>query len=158
MKKLYLMRHAKSVWDDPQMLDHDRRITEQGKLHAEKVAQNLRELNVKLDGMICSDAVRARETAMIVAHGLGFPEQNIVVNPKLYEESVGELIEVIKAIPSQENSVMIVAHNPTLSWFATYLSNNSQVNLSTCGLFAMQFDMSSWEQITEIEGEVIKVC
>lgn len=155
MKQLFLLRHAKSNCEDPQMSDMERELTEQGKHQAETLAMQLKKQHVKPDLILCSCATRAQQTAKILIKGLGLPENKIEINPKLYEESLGQLIEIVKAIPEQYQRVFIVAHNPTLSWFATYLNNNEPVNLSTCGLFAMQFDMDAWSKITEVDGKVL---
>lgn len=157
MKQLYLIRHAKASTEHPELPDIERELTEQGRHQAEKLAQRLKKINVNPSVMLVSPATRAQETAKIIAKGLGVGENKIETKPSLYEENIGLLVEVIKAIPVNQDQVIIVAHNPTLSWFATYLSNNNPVDLSPCGIFAMQFDMPSWDKIAAAEGSVITI-
>lgn len=158
MKTLYLVRHAKAIPYDSEIPDKARAITEEGRLYAIKLAKQLKSQSVNIEGMFCSDALRARQTAEILAEGLGFPKQNIEINDKLYTEGVGNTLAVIQSLPDQINSAMIIAHNPTLSLLASYLCGNQQINLSTCGLFAMEFEVGEWKLITEVRGRELNLC
>ncbi len=157
MKQLFLVRHAKSDGADPQLPDKDRKVTAQGQQQVAYLAERLKRDKVKPGLMLCSDATRAQQTAQQLAVDLGVSKEAIQIKPVLYEESVSLLIEAIKAVPEDVQCLMIVAHNPTLSWFATYLNHDEPVSLSTCGLFAIQFEIKSWLEITEVEGEVVEI-
>ena len=83
------------------------------------------------------------------------PENGVYIEPRIYEENVTFLMETINEVSDLVQGLMIVGHNPTLSWFASYLSNNPAINLATCGMFAIEFDIQSWPQIVEAQGKEI---
>ena len=155
MKKLFLVRHAKASLEDPDVLDVQRKITEEGKHQVIEFIKYLKQENIKPDLIVCSNAVRARQTAQLIAKGLDLSENGVYIEPRLYEENVTFLMETIKEVSDLVGGLMIVGHNPTLSWFASYLSNNPAVNLETCGMFAIEFDIQSWPQIVEAQGKEI---
>ncbi|MBI5448159.1 MAG: histidine phosphatase family protein [Gammaproteobacteria bacterium] len=157
MKQLFLIRHGRAFAEEPGQLDLHRTLTEEGEQQVKEVVEQLCEHHIKPDLILCSPATRAMQTASLLAVGLGVLKEKIKSNSYLYEESLGQLIEIVRAIPNHCSTVFVVAHNPTLSWFATYLNNNQAIDLSTCGVFAVQFDVDSWDAITntEVKGRVL---
>ena len=157
MKKLILVRHAKSEAATSTVTDFDRDITEEGKAQAKTLAAQLKEARLTPQKIYCSTARRACETAMIIAEALGLSEKEVEANPQLYEASQISLTQFIETMPDHLKEVMIVGHNPTLSIFATHLNAETPINLSTCGVFVIDFDMSSWQQLTKTKGVEIKI-
>jgi phosphohistidine phosphatase len=121
MPTLYLLRHAKSSWDDPTLADHDRPLAPRGLRNAAALAAHLRAERVVPELVLCSTAQRARETLAAVLPALG-GETEILVERGLYGSSAGELMARLHAVPERVGSVMIVAHNPGLEDLASRLA------------------------------------
>jgi len=123
MKTIFLLRHAKSSWDDPDLADFDRPLSGRGKEAAEAMADQLRERKIAPDLVLCSAARRARATLKRIRPGLaGKPET--VVDEALYHAGAGALMERLQALDDGVRSVMVVGHNPTLETLARDLAGD----------------------------------
>jgi phosphohistidine phosphatase len=120
MPTLYLVRHAKSSWDDPTLADHDRPLAPRGLRNAATLAARLRAGNVVPELVLCSTAQRARETLAALLRVFA-GETEILVESALYGSSEAELLARLHAVPETIGSVMIVAHNPGLEDLASRL-------------------------------------
>ena len=112
MKRLYVLRHAKSSWDDPTLRDRDRPLAPRGRKAAKRIARWAAKHGVRPELVVCSNAVRAQETLRRVLPGLGEPAVWIEVT--LYAAGVETLLQRVRALPKEVDSVMIVGHNPGL--------------------------------------------
>lgn len=155
MKHLYLIRHAKASWDNPDQTDFDRPLAKQGETDAHDMAIQLQEEKIKPDLIITSNAVRALHTAEIFAEELGFSPKKIKVDPHIYSGGVDELVQIIKGIDSKFKSVFFFGHNPSLTLLAHLLCEGLRINISTCGILAMSFKMTDWEKVVESDGKFI---
>jgi phosphohistidine phosphatase len=108
-KRLLLLRHAKSSWDDPSLADHDRPLAPRGRKAARRIGRHLRDEEVTVSLVLCSSAVRARQTLDLVAPG-GRTE----TEPGLYGASAGQLLERLRRVPEETGTVMLVGHNPAM--------------------------------------------
>jgi phosphohistidine phosphatase len=155
MKKLYLIRHAKASWDNPDQPDYDRPLTELGEKDCHAMAMQLKEQKTVPDKMISSSAARAMKTAEIFAEVLNFPEKKIVSDIHIYTGGVEELVSMIKAFDAKLNTVFIFGHNPSLTLLAHFLCEGLRMTITTCGVLSIGFDMKNWEDIVETEGKLL---
>ncbi len=153
-KVLYIARHAKSAWDDPGVSDHDRPLMEKGVKKTKLVAGFLLEKNAKPDLIISSSAVRARETARIIAGGLGYAESEIKIESNIYNADEEDLFDILFAIPNNINSVMLVGHNPTFTHFANYFLKNKLEWMPTSTVAGIEFKTDKWEKIANAKKNV----
>ena len=135
MKKLYLVRHAKSSWKDFPLDDFDRPLNKRGKRDAPFMAQKLKEMGEKPDIIISSPAKRARKTAKHFAQTLDVP---LVLDERLYEAHTSEFETVLKESFQTHENVMIVSHNPGLTMFNDEISNKPIFNIPTTGIVAIE--------------------
>src|SRR5437764_6878294 len=112
MKRLYVLRHAKSSWDDPAASDHDRPLAPRGRKAAKATARHLREQRVEPELVLCSTARRARQTLERIEPSLG--RRAVHVERELYGASADELLERLRAVDDAVGSVMLIGHNPGL--------------------------------------------
>jgi phosphohistidine phosphatase len=147
MKTIYIVRHAKSSWNHPDLSDEQRPLMEKGKKRTKKVIEFLLKNEVKVDCILSSHAVRAHETAKILAAGLDYPVDGIKVDPRIYFASGDSLIDHFFGLPANDNSVMLVGHNPTLTDFVNQFLAQPIDNLPTSGVISISFDTQNWEQI-----------
>jgi phosphohistidine phosphatase len=151
MKKLYLVRHAKSSWKNPELTDIERPLNKRGKRDAPFIGNVLKEKNIIPDLIISSPAKRAAKTAVVIADKIGYTKSKIINDDNIYEASFSELLDLIRNLDDKHNTVMLFGHNPGLTMLNNYLSEHYIDNIPTCGVVGIQFD-SSWNGIKADSG------
>ena len=152
MKRLYLIRHAKSSWDDPRLADFDRPLNDRGKRDAPRMGRRLAEGGHRPDILLSSPARRALGTAKRIAHELGFRKEAILRNSHLYHADESQLLQAVRAQPDRASSLMLFGHNPGLTEFATLLCRYPFDNIPTCGVVCIDFPVDSWTRVTYNQG------
>jgi phosphohistidine phosphatase len=145
-KELFLVRHAKSSWDDSTISDHDRPLNERGLRNAPDMGSRLSDREVSPDALISSTALRGRTTAEIMAVSLNFPKDRIVLDRALYHASATELQEYIGGLDDSHFSVMLFGHNPGMTSLVSHLFGLALDNLPTCGVVHLNFSVESWAE------------
>jgi phosphohistidine phosphatase len=149
MKTLYIVRHAKSSWGSMDISDFDRSLNSRGKEDVPFMGIKLKELKVQPDYVISSPAKRAITTAKGLSEGLGFPITRIDEHANTYESSAEEMLKSIRSISDDVKELMIVGHNPSVSYLVSYLTDEYLTKYSTCGCYAVELDITSWEDISK---------
>jgi phosphohistidine phosphatase len=157
MKILYLVRHAKSSWEEPGIKDIDRPLMEKGINKTQRVIEYFQRNNISVDLMISSPAVRAFETAKLIARGIDYPVKNIKQDNKIYDGYYDRILDIIYNTPREVNSLMIFGHNPTITQLANLFLHPGIDMLPTSGVVSISFDTENWENIpgTEPKKEFI---
>ena len=120
MKHLYLLRHAKSSWDDPNLPDHDRPLAPRGRRAGAAMAATVAALSPRPDLVACSTAVRAQGTLDLVRPGLtGIP---VRLDPVLYTFDIPPLRLHLEGLDDAVTSVLVIGHNPALELLARTLA------------------------------------
>ena len=147
MKKLYLVRHAKSSREETGGSDMERPLLEKGINRTKKVIRFLNEKNVRIDQIISSPATRALETAILVAKGIGYPEDKIRVERKIYDGYYDRILDLIYATANEIDSLMIFGHNPSITHLANLFLHPGIDFLPTTGTICISFDTGTWESL-----------
>jgi phosphohistidine phosphatase len=155
MKTLYLVRHAKSSWDDPSLDDIDRPLNPRGKRDAPEMGERLKKLKILPDLLITSPGKRARSTAKKIARQIGYPKKDILIDDALYHGSDDMLIDIVKNLPDTTQSVMLFGHNPGFTAFANQLCNINIYNIPTAGIVAIDFHTDNWHDAEPGKGELV---
>ena len=145
MKRLLILRHAKSSWADSSIDDWQRPLNDRGERDAPRAGEWLRERDLVPDVIISSDAMRARMTAEAVAKTSGYPHE-IVLEPALYHAAPEDVIDVLCGANDQARSVMIVGHNPGLEELVGRLSGEAH-GMPTAGLFVFDVPITRWRDL-----------
>jgi phosphohistidine phosphatase len=151
MKRLFLIRHAKSSWENPYTDDHERPLNTRGRKDAPEMAKRLYNLNMTPDLMISSTAERAKQTALVFSDILSFNESKIVWTDELYHASPETILKVVNSINEQYNRVFMFGHNPGFTDFVNELASVKIDNIPTCGIAVIQVK-GSWETLTFGQG------
>ena len=154
MKTLYIVRHAKSSWDNPGLADHERPIIKKGKNRTKLVCDYLVENNLNVDLLISSHAVRAQQTAFIIADALNYPEGNIQISPTIYHGDIDNLFNQLFELSDDVTSVMLFGHNPTFTTFANYFLPKNMDWLPTSAIVSIEFDTDQWENFINARKKV----
>ena len=155
MKKLFVVRHAKSSWSNPDLDDIDRPLNKRGKRNAPEMGKRLAQRGVKPDILISSPAKRAYATAKRIASELAYPRDKIARDSRLYLSSVGNMLSVIRETPNDVATLMIFGHNPGITELVNRLTGSDIYNIPTCGTAEIAFDVSSWKDVSEGNGELV---
>jgi len=135
-KTLYLLRHAKSSWEDLNLDNLDRPLNKRGKHDALFMAERFAEKDPSLDLIVSSPAKRAQETARIFAAKL---HSGLALDTRLYDADISTMRLIIQDSFLHHDSIMIVGHNPELTLLNDLLSDKDISNIPTCGLIAIEF-------------------
>lgn len=148
MKNLILIRHAKSSWDKP-WKDVDRPLEQRGIDDANLVAINCMKYLPSNFVINSSSAKRARETALIFAATILYPDENIIFRDDLYTFDENRLEKCIKLISNDFENVILFGHNEAITNFVNKFGNIFIDNVPTSGLVWLQFETDKWEKISK---------
>ena len=155
IKMLYLLRHAQSADKQPSQPDKERELTSRGMKEAGNIGQAIKKLNINFDLVMSSTALRAKSTTLCVAESLGLEAKAITWNEEIYNASVKKLIEIVRGLNEKSSSVLLVGHNPSISYAAAYLVGTELGDLPPGGLATIRFTVSNWREIKSGAGELV---
>ena len=148
MKVLYLLRHAKSSWDDPpQSADFDRPLNERGRRAVPVVAGFVREKGIRPGAVVSSPALRARQTAELLAADAGF-DAPVRFDARVYEAHALDLLKIITEAGEPAAELMMVGHNPGLEDLIGRLTGE-RVRLPTAALVRVELKVDGWAEAGE---------
>jgi phosphohistidine phosphatase len=151
VRRLHLLRHAKSSWSEHTLPDRDRPLAPRGRRAASQIARWARKHQIRPKLVVCSNAVRARETLRAVLPGLGAPE--VWTESTLYAASAETLLERIRALPDEADEVMLIAHNPGLGDLVLLLAvpgklrTRAETKVPTGALATLEADIEHWAEL-----------
>lgn len=145
MKTLFILRHAKSDWDDPELSDHERPLNKRGRKAAKKLGEFTRNRSLMPELVLASSAVRAQQTVELWSKASGYdgPVQTL---RELYLAQPERYISAIRALDSGLESVMVVGHNPGLEELVEVLTGKVEP-LPTAALAHVQVDTPTWRDL-----------
>jgi phosphohistidine phosphatase len=155
MKHLYLLRHAKSSWDDNSLPDFDRPLNNRGIKTAPVVGQYIRRKKIQVDLVLSSPAKRARETSKLVIRAAGIAA-DLRFDERIYEATAGQLMSVVSQIGDGIGAALLVGHNPGFEDLLTRLTGEVH-RLSTAALAEIALDIEEWRGIRENCGQLIQL-
>ena len=154
MKQLYLMRHAKSEWDDPDLDDHDRPLSPRGERAAPLMAGHLKSRSIQPGLILCSTARRTRETLGFLTPALdGVPVQ---FERQVYTFNPDSLFDRLRLLDDSLKAVMVVGHNPALQDLILMLTEGQTVTAArtaledkfpTAAYAELDLDIGSWRDL-----------
>lgn len=145
MKTIFIVRHAKAAWMEDMSQDRLRKLDAEGVADAMKAGKLLAQEGLVPDLILSSTATRAEQTAQLIAEGLGLDESKIEYKNGLYNASAETILLVIQSVETDEEKLMIVAHNPGISNFLSLLTDGSSVNMGPCDIAILELDIDSWK-------------
>jgi len=146
-KRLTLLRHAKSSWNNPELDDRDRPLNKRGERDAPMMGQRLLKKETRPSLILTSPAKRARQTARLIAGEIGYPLEFLQTEHELYLADPGTMLAIIAQQDDAFNDIVLCAHNPGITDLANRLSGASIDNVPTCGMVFLEAEISSWDEI-----------
>jgi len=152
MKYLFLIRHAKSSWDNMSLADFDRPLNNRGKNDAPLMASIFSELGYKPSIIISSPANRALTTAKVFANKLAIDEADIELNSDLYHASANKIKDIVSMTDKEHSVILVFGHNPGMTYVIDDMCSYSLDNLPTTGIFGIQWKINDWSEILHVKG------
>ena len=155
MKKVFIIRHAKS---DQSFFgnDFERPLNERGKNDAPIMAKRLLEKYSGIDAFISSPAKRAKKTAEFFAAAYGQSAEQLMLISALYQAGPEVFYEVTAGLPDKLSKVALFSHNPGITYFINDLNTGTEIdNMPTCGIFAVQADITHWSGFAKAKKELL---
>ena len=159
MKRLYLLRHAKSSWDDPTLADHDRPLAPRGRRAAKVMAKHLGREGISPELVLCSPSRRTRQTLKRLAPALGKKPTSGSI-PRSTRPRQADLLEVLHEVPDEVESVMLIGHNPGIQDLALSLarpgSESARVRskFPTAALATLELN-GTWRELAPGSAELV---
>jgi phosphohistidine phosphatase len=154
LKRLWLLRHAKSSWDHPGLPDTDRPLAPRGQRAAELLAAHLAASDIQPAAVLCSSSLRTRETLAAILPALG-DALEIHIERELYGAGAAELLERLRRVPNRASSVMLIGHNPGIQDLALELATTGPAlaalgdKFPTGALATVEIEVERWRDVAD---------
>lgn len=161
MKRVILVRHGKSSWDDPTLDDHDRPLNARGKRAAPLTGAWLAKKGLAPDAVLCSSSKRTRQTAKRLAEALPLPEP--VIERGLYHAAPVEMRDRLTVLDTALETVMVIGHQPGIGALARKLSGGKArprcarafEHFPTAAAAVLEFDIDDWSDLEWATGRFV---
>ncbi len=156
MRRVTLIRHAKSSWDNSHLKDEERPLNKRGRNNAPMMGERLASRGMKPDLLVSSPAIRAFETAIAIAREINYPTESILTDDRLYHANINNWFAVIGSLPEAAAHTLCFGHNPGLTHLFNVLSPHPVENVPTCGVMDFEFNVENWAEIAHAKPERIR--
>lgn len=153
--ELFLIRHAEAVDKSPEIKDLDRQLSPIGLRNSSRQGESLKKMKIYPDLIVSSNAIRAHETAQLIAERVGYDTSRIMINDEVYEASVRTLLGVVNQFNDNLKCIFIVGHNPSISYLAEYLSHSEIGDLLPASIVRLKRTVESWSMTSENTCDLI---
>jgi len=153
-KRLVLVRHAKSSWADPDIIDHDRPLNARGRRAAPLVGRHLRQAGLRPDLVLCSSATRARQTLELLRIR---PGGEVLVEDQLYGAGASELLTRLGKVPAAIGTVLLIGHSPGIEELARLLIVDGDALIETfptCAVADLLLPIRTWKELDSGVGRL----
>jgi len=142
MLNLYLLRHAKSSWDNASQQDFERPLANRGRKACTTIGEFIQEKGIDFDLVLVSTAVRTRETIELIKEHAKFRGE-VRFDERIYEATVSQLLEIIAQIDNDRESVLLVGHNPGIEELLALLTGEQQ-RVTTANFAKIKLKATKW--------------
>jgi phosphohistidine phosphatase len=164
MKRLTVLRHAKSSWNDRELDDFDRPLNGRGRRAAQRMGEEMAARGMRFDYVLASPATRVRQTLDRVTENHRI-DATTRFEPRIYMARVAELIELIATIPDESHSALLVGHNTSAERLVAKLTIDDEAGLRrrveekfpTAALAAIELPIDRWSEVGPEHGRLVEV-
>jgi len=163
VKTILLLRHAKSAWSDPRLEDHERPLSRRGERAATAMADHIARRGPRPDLILCSTAMRTRQTLAPLLKRLAGPAPPISLENALYLAPAETLLARLRAVPESVSTVLLIAHNDGIWQFAEALAGrgaaetlaNLREKYPTGALATLRIASGAWQDVAPGAAELV---
>lgn len=161
MRSLYLLRHAKSDWDNSSLADFDRPLSKRGLSAAPRMGKFMADHGYIPELILCSTAKRTRQTLNAILPHFG-DVRNIDLTDRIYSGGAQEYFNLISSQDIEARSILLIGHNPSIQGLALALSGSGDQKMMremaekypTAGLSVITFEIDSWNKLDQGAGHL----
>jgi len=165
VKRLTILRHAKSSWDQPNTDDFDRPLNERGWTAARRIGRELKHRKIHFDLGLASPAARVRETLDCLTETYGEPDFPIRFEREIYLADTATLLGLVRGFPDDVESLLLVGHNPGVERLVAVLTRDDDKGLRdrvehkfpTAALAVTEFSASRWRDVEPAGGKLVEL-
>jgi len=148
MKRLYLVRHAKSDWGHAGLADFDRPLNKRGEKDAPRMGEHLKLVwDVSPDYVLCSTAKRVRSTAKGLLKAFAYPKDQVAWHDIIYLGHSEDILGLIRQVNDKFENVMLIGHNPDMTSLVNQLTGSQIANVPTCGVAGIHLAIEHWADL-----------
>lgn len=155
MRRLIVVRHAKSDWGNFKLADFDRPLNDRGHQNAPEMAQRLVSANIIPNKIVSSPALRAITTANYFAEVWQIDANTITTNLDVYESSVNTLLQTVTKFDNTAQTIALFGHNPGLTGLVAYLTDDFFMDMPTCSVVVISFEFDDWRMLSNGTGTLV---
>ena len=148
-KTLFIVRHAKAKPKEAGGKDFDRTLTSEGLQQSSRLGAYIYKKNTDISAIVSSNAMRAIQTSEQIADQINYDISKIHIDPELYEASVRIVLNLVCDLNNDWNEVIIVGHNPVMSFFVEYITGHHFDGMEAGSLVKISCEVDDWKQISE---------
>jgi phosphohistidine phosphatase len=164
MKRLAVLRHAKSSWDDPRLDDFARPLNDRGRNAARLIGREMKRRGMHFDLVLASTAVRVRETIDRLQEEFRLTSE-IRFEARIYEASAGMLLDLVRTLAGESDSMLLVGHNPGLQQLLLDLTDRDERGLRdsvkakfpTAALAVVELPTDRWSEVKPGSGTIVEL-
>lgn len=156
MRLLTLIRHAKSSWDYPELVDFERPLNARGRRDAPEMARRLAPELERPLRLVSSPALRAISTAQIFADALALKLADIRIDPRIYDATLGTLLDLVNTLDDRDTHVVLFGHNPGFTELGQLFADLPFTEMPTCAALTLRFDAAVWREVAPRSGELVR--
>lgn len=153
---LLIMRHAQAEEIQSDGHDRDRELTTKGNQEALTMGAQIFQRSLNISALYTSSAARTRQTGSLVADVLKLDAGSVLVQDDLYNSSIRTYLSFVNQLPTEMNTVLLIGHNPAVSYLAEYLTDEELGSIPTAGICSIRFKLGSWQEVTKGCGELLE--
>ncbi|MFP3944455.1 MAG: SixA phosphatase family protein [Alphaproteobacteria bacterium] len=160
MKRLLILRHAKSSWAEAGLKDRERPLNKRGRRAAPLMGARMARKDYRPEGILCSPAVRTRETLELVQPHLG-ADIPVRMEPRIYLASGRQLLALLHELPEAWSSALLIGHNPGLEELVRLLREpgkspcEAPAKFPTAALAVVDFPVTGWARVDVRMGRLV---
>ena len=155
LKRIYILRHAKSSWSDPTLADLQRPLNKRGRRDAPLMASIMKRFEYIPDVIYLSPSMRTRLTIEPVVEELNISQENVFLESSLYHGYYDDYESVIWGVNDEIDSILMVGHNPGITYIANSCDGPIIDNVPTCGLLVINSQVEKWQKFHFSESKLI---
>lgn len=148
VRKIFLLRHGEAIVPENDIADIDRPLTAKGGNQVRALGLDFKEDGAAVNIVYCSSAKRTRETFRCLAESSGL-DWTVDFREDIYEAPVRILFDVLSGTENSAHSILLIGHNPSITFLAEYLSGESVGNMVPGQMIKLEFGLGSWDQLSK---------
>ncbi len=156
MKRVIMIRHAKSDWGDERREDFERPLNKRGQKDAPFMGELLKNADVRPDIILTSPAIRALDTAVAIQKAYKPADVELKKIDAFYPGNIQSFRDTLKKLHNSLETVFLVGHNPAMESFLEDLLTGSflSVKFPTAGTALIALSVDKWKEMEEAKGEL----